>query len=881
MKAKGKGQKAKMSDRDKANFAAKLRASEEQAILSRLCRSLLPFTLCLLPFAFLLAFCLLANAQARRIVIIKVDGLPYAEVDRYVHERDPRTGQSRLPWLEHLFYEHGTRVENFYVRGMSLSAPSWSLLDTGQHLQIKGNVEFDRFTMNSYDYLSFLPVWLASIAKRHVDMPGSEVLDELGVPLFIDNYKNYERYISYQTYQRGIHYSRLESAGIKYLTTRTPEELFDEWTLGIGVRGMIYDETERELLQSLNDPRVRYLDLYNSEFDHVAHHNRDRATHIAALQNLDGLIGRIWTAIEASPLAADTALIVVSDHGINSDERYYSQGFNLVHLLGSAAGGGHHVITKRRLLNDYALKGIYPFVPLITTTTPDSYYLKGQSSDYPTALVDFDGNERSGLHLRDSDLNLLHILLLELQRRDLAPDVRRAATVAFFATLDRRRSEWQRTLDELQEELGALNRLIERQRALVAAQPKKWTQEDAANGRDKDALRQAVRLNEWQNDAREYEAYARTLENLLALKLESFAPAYINIPDVIAKHAMGTRNSIGELQNYVVGLAPAGLQLTPDGALDLARSFKHIDYFALLRNTTVRNNVQPGVDSHPIDFLAAQIPIEALRSSTSDPDLRADDLLWLYRGDDRQALVLARRERGGQLRLRYLPVAHLRQTTDGQISFERLQWRADLPLKIWEDANLALPAGADRAAWLSDWHTDVEWLHALHRTDYSNGLIGLHEELMQFPAPATEPDVPGLTRDEQLLRRYRRRQRTLIETDLLINASDHWNFDVRGFNPGGNHGSFLRVSTHSTLMFAGGANVNIPHGLTINEPYDSLSFIPTVLTLTGQLPAPGVARTAHYTQPTRQFPGRVIVELFAAPRPSAQPVSTDTLENGH
>src|SRR5947209_19098102 len=61
---------------------------------------------CLLPTAFCLllsAFCLLANAQARRVVIIKVDGLPYAEVDRYVHERDPRTGQSRLPWIEHIF----------------------------------------------------------------------------------------------------------------------------------------------------------------------------------------------------------------------------------------------------------------------------------------------------------------------------------------------------------------------------------------------------------------------------------------------------------------------------------------------------------------------------------------------------------------------------------------------------------------------------------------------------------------------------------------------------------------------------------------------------------------------------------------------------------
>jgi len=39
---------------------------------------------------------------------------------------------------------------------------------------------------------------------------------------------------------------------------------------------------------------------------------------------------------------------------------------------------------------------------------------------------------------------------------------------------------------------------------------------------------------------------------------------------------------------------------------------------------------------------------------------------------------------------------------------------------------------------------------------------------------------------------------------------NHWNFDVRGFNPGGNHGSFFRISTHSTLMFAGGERTGTP-----------------------------------------------------------------------
>ncbi len=72
----------------------------------------------------------LSFGQTRRLVAIQCDGLPYDLVDRFVKERDPRTGKSQLPWFDYIFYQRGTRLANFYVRGMSLSGPSWSLLDT-------------------------------------------------------------------------------------------------------------------------------------------------------------------------------------------------------------------------------------------------------------------------------------------------------------------------------------------------------------------------------------------------------------------------------------------------------------------------------------------------------------------------------------------------------------------------------------------------------------------------------------------------------------------------------------------------------------------------------------------------------------------------------
>ncbi len=147
-----------------------------------------------LPASLVLALVLLlvsytsAVAQPQRLVVIKCDGLPYDMVDKLARQHDSQSGKSVLPWIDHIFYQRGARLSNFYVRGMSLSAPSWSLLETGQHLQIKGNVEFDRYTLRSYDYLNFFPLYIGGIVGARVDMPAVEILDSLGVPLLVDAY---------------------------------------------------------------------------------------------------------------------------------------------------------------------------------------------------------------------------------------------------------------------------------------------------------------------------------------------------------------------------------------------------------------------------------------------------------------------------------------------------------------------------------------------------------------------------------------------------------------------------------------------------------------------------------------------------------------------
>jgi len=423
------------------------------------------------------------------------------------------------------------------------------------------------------------------------------------------------------------------------------------------------------------------------------------------------------------------------------------------------------------------------------------------------------------------------------------------------------RTRWAGELDQMDEELAALHRAIEKQRALCKAQPKKFTAADREFGRDDQARRICLLSMQWTELEKAYSGYITILRNLLSLRPEGFEPDKLKLDQLIPEKAMGPRNDIHDLQNYVVGAGPNGLVLQADGTLDLEESFARLNYFEIIHEQKVRNNVQSTVSNRPVDFVAARIPRESIAPALDTADLRPDDdVVWLYGGRDRQGLILARGETEGKLSLRYLPIANLTQDEKGLIHFDRIDWKAGLPLQILEDARLGVERSV-RPAWLNEWHTDLEWLRALHKTQYSNGLIGLHEQFTQFTAPGTDVNAPGLSADDRLLHRFRRRQRALVETDMLIAANNHWNFDVRGFNPGGNHGSFFRISTHSTLMFAGGERTGIPRGLAVPEPYDSLSVVPTILALTGYLQSDNTPVESLARRGFSKFPGRVIEEV--------------------
>ncbi len=626
-------------------------------------------------------------------------------------------------------------------------------------------------------------------------MAGAELLDEQGVPLLVDRFPLEQRYQSFQLFQRGVRWKTLSDAIHNKL--RAPlKELFDEWQTGFSFSSSINEQQERELIAKLKDPNIRYLDFYTGDYDHVGHLADDPVAQLRVIESIDALVGRVWAAIEASPLADSTTLILVSDHGMNTNGGTYSQGYSLVDFFTSAAGGGHHVINNRHTMSEYKIKGLDPFVSEVTTSSNESPYLAGQSGEYPTVVLDLDGNERANISLRNNSLNILHVLLVELIKKQIRGAARKAAIDALFQTLDRERAAWRANIDTLSAELSRL-RLRIKEDEKSAAELRHPTHPEIVAGLRTERWRLLNRVDQAKADDKAYTEFIATMTRLLALNPADFDPGKFKVEDLIPRKSLGELNSIHDLQHYVTGPAPTGLAVAADGSLDMEKSFRTVDYFSALTSLRVRNNVQKGVGSNPIDFIAVA---------------DGPDKVWLFRDADHEAFI---EKRGDQIR--YTPVG---------------RWCDGLPLEIFEDPLLDVP---DRESWLNEWHSESEWFQAVHRTRYSNGIIGVLEQLLN-EVPPGDP--------------YRDLRRRLRRADLLVFSNDHWNFNVRGFNPGGNHGSFLQISTHSVLMFAG---ANIPRGLHVKTPYDSLSLVPTILTLMGT--------------PDATLPGPVIKELITNTSP--------------
>jgi hypothetical protein len=74
-------------------------------------------------------------------------------------------------------------------------------------------------------------------------------------------------------------------------------------------------------------------------------------------------------------------------------------------------------------------------------------------------------------------------------------------------------------------------------------------------------------------------------------------------------------------------------------------------------------------------------------------------------------------------------------------------------------------------------------------------------------------------------------------------------------------------------MVAGGTNTHVPRALNIETPYDSLSFVPTMLALTGNLRDDSNPVPELWEKGFRKFPGRIVRELLPATQDRQKPTA--------
>ena len=174
------------------------------------------------------------------------------------------------------------------------------------------------------------------------------------------------------------------------------------------------------------------------------------------------------------------------------------------------------MVTNRHPLDEFKLSGLDPFVSEVVTPSDESLYLKGEADDYPTALLDLDGNERASFYLRNSAFNTLHILLKEINRSE-RESVHSPRGHRGVSSSDRpHRAAWGATIQQLSDELAAIGRLS-RSNCARESRPSR------RNGRKSSArpgsikLRAASRskLDSWREQERIYSAYMRALAKLL------------------------------------------------------------------------------------------------------------------------------------------------------------------------------------------------------------------------------------------------------------------------------------------------------------------------------------------------------------------------------
>ncbi|MFQ5696197.1 MAG: alkaline phosphatase family protein, partial [Terriglobia bacterium] len=368
--------------------------------------------------------------------------------------------------------------------------------------------------------------------------------------------------------------------------------------------------------------RERY-DFINSFFtiDHQHHVDPHPENLVRRMVRLDRRLGRILRAVERSQRRDQTLVVLLSDHGSEYLPGAINLAFPLTRAFRTRHFGGHNVATVMAEDAAHALTTPIPSVDFPRVyESPFSPYSKaapgGGQEGYPTAFIDNFGNARAEVHLRNNDLNRLHLLLLR-RRRKLDEDQRARWRVKLRATL------------------GALCGWLEAERARYHdyhESVKAWLPNLERRG-DRYWRDVAFRLrDEYERDAKRL----RRLDRLAELCAAEEPVRWVyerddKISRLIPKKYFGPRNSIYQLSHYTIGLDEQMNWI--ETTVDQRGRTVPMNYFRVLASYEAPNPPLSH-EPNPVDLIVTRLPVAPVREALAargwpTEDLELRQVIWI------------------------------------------------------------------------------------------------------------------------------------------------------------------------------------------------------------------------------------------------------------
>lgn len=849
-------------------------------------------------------------ASRPRLVEIKVDGLSPQILNALIFPDDPamlarlpdpegyrraielyraETGrQEVIPNIRRYFYDRGVRVENMVAATVTLSSISWGVIETGQPSVVKRHMSYSRQTGYLRSHLDgfrdTFNMILRSARKTNVVWQ----LDQAGVSLFADAFHPERTYVTPWMYYRQTPQSFLTSIGKHWLTNgeRGPWGITKSH-LARRVDDMNYPEWQEQFVARHTGQKILEQDFAGQErfdlistfftLDHQYHVDPNPENIVHRLARIDRRIGIILNAVERSQRRDHTLVTIVSDHGSEYATGTVNLSFPITRMFRTRFLGGHTVASV--MVEDAAHALSAPMQGIDFPRILEGKYSPynkgpGAQGDYSTAFIDNFGNARSEIHLRNNDLNRLHLLLLARLRK-LNNDQRAMLREKMKTTLASIR-RW------LEPDYAAYRDYYEGVRAWLPFLKKHadsyWR--DAGNRLKGENKRDSKQL--------------RILARLLELSQSEDPIAWLDkntdhIPRLIPKKYFGPRNSVHQLSHFTLNLDD-GLNWV-ETTVDPRGRAVPMDYFQVLSDFEAPNPPQ-SYERNPTDLIVTALPVEPVAEALRErgwlpPSVTLRQASWLV------STAKEKLTRGGQALIlqtteglvRYLPIRNLAQSEDGQFSFEPAN---DLdPLGLFYDPKFQSADGRPAYLWLKDFHTYDEWVKAAYATHYTIAPLVIMDICGANALPfinnlEVQQTIEGFP-DEESKQKYLRGLRwkyAAQEPDLLLWSSYLWNYSSKSHTAGGSHGGLPPHVANTSFLLWGGKNFNLPEGHAVTEPSTTLDVVPTLAQVLGMLGKDGrVIRRAgsYHHRPLLPLPGHPLVKPPDKLLPSKKVVGGDGL----